>query len=83
MSRSKRKPYVWSFGGGKARWQKLWMSQKHRLNRRNVKQLLHRTEDYDNLILPIPDEYAETWSSPRDSGKAHYWPEGSPRICRK
>ena len=80
MSRSRRKPYCWCFGGGK---QKPWIQSRKRALRRATKQKLIASKDYEALILPILDEYANPWSSPRDASRPYYWPEGSPQIRRK
>lgn len=83
MSRSKRKPFIHPFGCNVRRWQKEWMSSCHRAMRHSTKQQLKTTLDYENLALPILDEYANPWSSPRDNSKAHYWPEGPESLRRK
>ena len=67
MSRSYRKNVFASFvsGGG----MKAWRSQENRRLRHNAKQIINTCEDWDNLIIPILNDYDTLWGSPNDGRK--------------
>jgi hypothetical protein len=71
MSRSHRRYPFSYFVGGES--QAEWKRSYNRYLRRSVKYLVALRGDDDDLILPILDEVANPWSSPRD-GSGRYAP---------
>lgn len=70
MSRSYRKNVYGTWYGYKS--MKAWRTQENRRLRHNAKQLISTCEDYDNLIIPILDDYDTLWGSPND-GRKRRW----------
>ena len=79
MSRSRRRPYFWCFGGSS---NNLWLRKANRRYRRAVKQLLIINKVKEDTIFPYFDEYANPWDSPRDASHPYYNPE-YPECKRK
>ena len=71
MSRSHRRFPFFCFVRGSTH--AAWKRSYNRHLRRSVKKLVTRRGDEDDLVLPILDEVANPWSSPRD-GSGTYTP---------
>ena len=71
MSRSHRRFPLFCFVGGVS--QAEWKRTYNRYLRRSVRHLVSQHWDDDDLVLPILDEVANPWDSPRD-GSGSYSP---------
>ena len=67
MSRSYRKNVYASIFGSRS--MKAWRTQENRRLRHNAKQLINICNDYDNLIIPVLNDYDTLWGSPQDGTK--------------
>lgn len=67
MSRSYRKNVFGSWVNSRS--MKEWRTQENRRLRHNAKQLINTCEDWDNLIIPILNDYETLWGSPQDGRK--------------
>lgn len=71
MSRSYRKHAFDSYVCYSRRSMKEWRSGENRKLRRRSKQLIDSCIDFDNLILPVLNNFDTLWGSPQD-GRKHY-----------
>ena len=67
MSRSYRKNVFGSWGSSSSL--KGWRTQENRRLRHNAKQLINTCLDFDNLIIPVLNDYDTLWGSPQDGKK--------------
>jgi hypothetical protein len=68
MSRSLKKRPFYTYHGTHM---KPWRSSVNRRLRHRCKQLINACTDFDNLVMPLPNDVATLWDSPRD-GKMHW-----------
>lgn len=69
MSRSYYKNSFSSMVCHSRRAMKAWRSQENRRLRHSAKQLINSCEDYDNLIIPVLNDFDTMWGSPIDGRK--------------
>jgi len=50
---------------------KEWRTKENRRLRHNAKQILNTCKDYDELIIPVLNDYDTLWGSPQDGRKRY------------
>jgi hypothetical protein len=59
---------------------KQWRTRENRRLRHNAKQIINICENYDNLIIPVLNDYDTLWGSPQD-GRKRYIPKPALNQC--
>lgn len=86
MSRSRKKVSIPTINAGSMKW---WKTYVNKSVRHRAKQAINTCQDFDNLIILVPDDVGSIWTSPKEicwiswspyRWYSHYFDEWNPGL---